>query len=67
MVFEHFLSRLGIDEGTALIVRQSEARVVGKGRVFFYDREADPEGLLKPVARVPAVGTISLDPCFVDS
>lgn len=39
---------LGIDEGTALIVRRSEARVVGKGRVFFYDRDADPDGPLKP-------------------
>ncbi len=29
---------IGIDETTALIVRQSVAEVVGKGRVFFYDR-----------------------------
>jgi len=40
---------IGIDEATALIVRQSEAEVVGKGRVFFYDRAADPEEALKPV------------------
>jgi len=41
---------IGIDETTALIVRQSEAKVVGRGRVFFYDRAADPEEPLEPVA-----------------
>ena len=29
---------IGIDEATAIIVQQSEAEVVGRGRVFFYDR-----------------------------
>lgn len=30
---------IGIDETTALIVQQSEARVVGEGQVFFYNRQ----------------------------
>lgn len=30
---------IGIDETTALIVRQSIAEIVGQGRVFFYDRQ----------------------------
>ena len=30
---------IGIDEATAIIVKKSQAAVVGKGRVFFYDRE----------------------------
>ncbi|MEM6571177.1 MAG: hypothetical protein AAF957_22385, partial [Planctomycetota bacterium] len=29
---------IGIDETTALVVTKSRARVVGKGRVCFYDR-----------------------------
>ena len=29
---------IGIDEATAIIVQKSEAKVVGRGRVFFYDR-----------------------------
>ena len=29
---------IGIDEATAIVVTQSNARVVGKGRVHFYDR-----------------------------
>ena len=29
---------IGIDEATALIVQKSRGLVVGKGRVFFYDR-----------------------------
>ena len=29
---------IGIDEGTAIIVNKSEAKVVGKGKVHFYDR-----------------------------
>jgi len=29
---------IGIDESTAIIVRGSKAKVIGKGRVFFYDR-----------------------------
>ena len=29
---------IGLDEATALIVQQSKAEVVGKGRVYFYDR-----------------------------
>ena len=31
---------IGIDEATALIVRQSQAEIVGRGKVFFYDRNA---------------------------
>lgn len=39
---------IGIDEGTALIVKKSEAEVVGQGDVYFYDRhqhqkEAEPD------------------------
>ena len=34
---------IGIDESTALVVQKSEARVVGKGRVFFYDRNREQE------------------------
>lgn len=30
---------IGIDESTAIIVRKSRAEVVGRGRVFFYDRK----------------------------
>ncbi len=30
---------IGIDEGTALVVQKSIAEVVGKGQVFFYDRD----------------------------
>ena len=29
---------IGLDEGTALVVTQSQAEVVGRGKVFFYDR-----------------------------
>ncbi len=29
---------IGIDEATALIVQKSEAQVVGRGKVHFYDR-----------------------------
>lgn len=29
---------IGIDEGTALIVEKSKAKIVGRGKVFFYDR-----------------------------
>lgn len=29
---------IGIDEATAIIVQKSEAKVVGRGQVFFYDR-----------------------------
>ena len=29
---------IGIDEATALIVQKSEAKIVGRGQVFFYDR-----------------------------
>ena len=29
---------IGLDEATAIIVQKSEAEVVGRGRVFFYDR-----------------------------
>ena len=40
----HLMSRhpqllgIGLDESTAIIVQRSEAEVVGRGRVFFYDR-----------------------------
>ncbi len=30
---------IGLDEATAIEVQQSRAKVVGKGRVFFYNRE----------------------------
>ena len=29
---------IGLDEATANVVQKSEAKVVGRGRVFFYDR-----------------------------
>ena len=29
---------IGLDEATAIVVQKSEAKVVGRGRVFFYDR-----------------------------
>ena len=29
---------IGLDESTAIVVQKSEAKVVGRGRVFFYDR-----------------------------
>jgi len=34
---------IGLDESTAIIVQKSRAEVVGKGRVFFYDRQNAPE------------------------
>jgi len=40
---------IGIDEATAIIVRGSEAKVVGRGSVFFYDHRSDPAAPLKPV------------------
>ncbi len=33
---------IGLDEATAIIVRKSEAQVVGRGKVFFYDRINQP-------------------------
>lgn len=30
---------IGIDEATAIVVTQSNARVVGRGKVHFYDRK----------------------------
>lgn len=31
---------IGIDESTAIVVQKSSAQVVGRGRVFFYDRKS---------------------------
>lgn len=38
---------IGIDEGTAIVVQGSQAEVVGKGAVFFYDRRQAiaPDGI----------------------
>ena len=30
---------IGLDEATAIVVQKSKAEVIGKGRVFFYDRQ----------------------------
>ena len=34
---------IGIDETTVLVVQKSRAEVVGKGKVFFYDRRQPVE------------------------
>ncbi len=34
---------IGIDEGTAIVVKQSVAEVVGKGNVAFYDASSQPD------------------------
>ena len=34
---------IGLDEATAIIVQKSKADVIGKGRVFFYDRKRPVE------------------------
>jgi cyanophycinase len=44
---------IGLDEATAIIVRQSTAEVVGRGRVYFYDRNThrfpdDPDYVALP-------------------
>jgi cyanophycinase len=41
---------IGIDEGTAIIVKQSVAEVVGKGNVAFYDASSQDSAKLEPVA-----------------
>jgi len=33
---------IGIDESTALVVRQQSAEVIGRGKVFFYDHATGP-------------------------
>ena len=34
---------IGIDESTAIVVRKSRAEVVGRGKVYFYDRSKPVE------------------------
>jgi cyanophycinase len=42
---------IGLDEGTAIIVEGQKAEVLGEGKVYFYDRRAQPkEGPMEPPA-----------------
>jgi cyanophycinase len=50
---------IGIDEGTAIVVRGSVAEVVGKSKVAFYDAAAKPDGDRDHV-EVPAGGRYEL-------
>ena len=48
---------IGIDEATALIVQKSEAKIVGRGQVFFYDRtkpiaDGEPDYISLPAGSV---------------
>ena len=45
---------IGLDESTAIIVQKSQAEVVGKGRVFFYDRQNIPESKQPDYIALPA-------------
>jgi cyanophycinase len=38
---------IGIDEGTAIIVKESQARIVGKGNVFFYSFQDSNQELVE--------------------
>ncbi|MEM7452891.1 MAG: cyanophycinase [Planctomycetota bacterium] len=41
---------IGIDESTALVVQESEGRVIGAGKVWFYDQPVGQEEPCEPVA-----------------
>jgi cyanophycinase len=48
---------IGLDEATAIEVQKSQARVIGQGRVFFYDRtlpvvEGEPDYIALPAGSV---------------
>jgi cyanophycinase len=51
---------IGIDEGTAIVVKGSTAEVIGKSKVGFYDARTKPEEGEKDYAEVPSGGKYDL-------
>lgn len=56
---------IGIDESTALIVKKSKAQIVGRGRVFFYDRNTPVVAGTPDYVAVPAGKIFDLADCKV--
>ena len=51
---------IGLDEATAIIVQKSKADVIGKGRVFFYDRKRSVEADQPDYIALPADSSYDL-------